>query len=49
MGTVELEMPEVGEHVLRVYMVDAGVVLDKIVVDLGGLRRSYLGPPETRR
>jgi hypothetical protein len=48
-GTVELEMPEVGEHVLRVYMVDAGVVLDKIVVDLGGLRRSYLGPPETRR
>jgi hypothetical protein len=37
-----------GQHVLKVYMVDPGVVLDKIVIDLGGLRPSYLGPPETK-
>lgn len=37
-----------GRHVLRVYMLDPGVVLDKIVLDAGGARPSYLGPPETR-
>ena len=37
-----------GAHNLKIYMVDAGVVLDKIVIDTGGLKPSYLGPPETR-
>jgi hypothetical protein len=37
-----------GRHVLKLYMVDAGVVVDKIVVNSGGLRPSYLGPKETR-
>jgi len=45
-ATVKLDAP--GAHVLRVYMLDPGVVLDKIVLDTGGLRPSYLGPPETR-
>jgi hypothetical protein len=48
-GSVTLQVPGVGEYVLRVYMVDPGVVIDKIVLDLGGLRPSYLGPPETGR
>lgn len=37
-----------GWHTLRLDAVDAGVVVDKIVIDLGGLAPSYNGPDETR-
>ncbi len=37
-----------GPHDLRLIAVDAGVVVDKIVIDLGGLQPSYDGPAETR-
>lgn len=36
---------EAGPHILRVWMIDPGVVLQKFVVDAGGLKPSYLGPP----
>ncbi len=37
-----------GQHTLKVWMVDPGIVLDKILLEtVGEVERSYLGPPES--
>jgi Glycosyl hydrolase family 115/Gylcosyl hydrolase family 115 C-terminal domain len=47
-GASTHKVTRAGSHVLKIYMIDPGVVLDKIVIDAGGVRPSYLGPPETK-
>jgi hypothetical protein len=38
-----------GYHTLKILMVDPALVLEKVIVNLGGVQPSYLGPPESRR
>jgi hypothetical protein len=40
---------EPGYHTLKIWMIDPGVVIEKIIIDSGGVRPSYLGPPESYR
>jgi hypothetical protein len=46
---VTLQKIGAGRHVLKIYSIDPGVVLDRIVIDLGGLRSHYGIIPETIR
>ncbi|KAG2005716.1 hypothetical protein CC2G_002098 [Coprinopsis cinerea AmutBmut pab1-1] len=38
-----------GAHTLKLSAIESGVVVQKIVIDAGGLLTSYLGPPESIR
>jgi Glycosyl hydrolase family 115/Gylcosyl hydrolase family 115 C-terminal domain/Glycosyl hydrolase family 67 N-terminus len=44
-ATVTVATP--GQHTLKVWMVDPGIVLDKLVLSFVPLKESYLGPPES--
>jgi hypothetical protein len=38
-----------GHHVLKFWRVTPGVVLERVIINTGGVRPSYLGPPESFR
>jgi len=46
--TTSHKISKPGRHVVKYWVIDPGVVLQKIVIDFGGVKPSYLGPPETR-
>jgi len=44
-STLYIKKP--GKHTIRITCQDPGTMLQKIVIDLGGMKRSYLGPATT--
>jgi hypothetical protein len=47
--TTEHTLDRPGAHTLKFWSLDPGLVLQKLVIDAGGLLPSYLGPPESPR
>ena len=47
--SVPLHVPASGLHTLKLWLVDPGVVLQRLIIDLGGEKPTYLGPRESPR
>ncbi|MDT0676513.1 glycosyl hydrolase 115 family protein [Autumnicola musiva] len=45
--TSDLNLEEKGNHTLRVWAIDSGIALQKIIIRKGEIRESYLGPKQS--
>ncbi|GAA4667459.1 hypothetical protein GCM10025794_19840 [Massilia kyonggiensis] len=45
--TTAHEVKAAGRHTLKFWALDPGLVLQRVVIDAGGLKPSYLGPQES--
>lgn len=45
--TTDHSIHKSGKHIIKYWMISPAVILQKIVLDFGGLKQSYLGPQET--
>ena len=48
-NTTTHDLSKAGSHSVKLWILEPGLTVQKVVVDLGGVRPSYLGPPESMR
>ena len=46
-NVVNLNIDKPGKHTLKLLCADPGAIIQKVVIDFGGMKRSYLGPRPT--
>ncbi|GHT80159.1 hypothetical protein FACS189467_1560 [Bacteroidia bacterium] len=46
-SNTKIVIPSTGKHTLRFRVLEPGIVLEKILINTGGLKPTYLGAPET--
>lgn len=46
-STINMSIDKPGKHTLKLICSDPGMVIQKVVIDFGGMKRSYLGPNVT--
>lgn len=45
--TTSFSVPQEGAYTLRIWALMPSVIVQKVIVDMGGVRPSYLGPPQS--
>ena len=46
--TVKVFLDKPGRHTLKLFAEDPGVIIQKVIIDLGGLEESYIGPASSK-